>query len=298
MDHSVRTLLVLAVAIAFTAAPGAAEQTLKWRPGKYVHASGSVVVTRLAPNRVHLDIQTVSGPTAHVCEFNNDAHLEGGKVTYLAPAEDPSACRLEIRLDGTTLHVSQQGSCECGARGTMEGTYWLEGTFRGPAPAPFTPEAKMRLSTANKALAKALNGLRTAAQGRHVAALPSLAAAQAAWEHYADAQAAFVVGVNRALPGGGEQDGIDTRTSLTDSRRLLLAGLEAMPGPVPTTPSLDWVRALPPPSRRDWARAESCWLAYQTAELSFEEAWGVHGGAGRLRAERAATISESEELWD
>ncbi len=276
-------IVVASTAIALAAPAPAAPAPVE---GRYVHSEGSLEVTRIGPNRLKLRVQTISGPSAHICDLEVEAALAGDLATHrVVGSSHMDTCVLEVRFHGDQAHVRQEGSCDCGARGTMAGTYLRKRTLKGPAPHPMAIEA----AEAERAEARTLLALYRNAERAYAAAphRQRLAASQAAWSRFLDAHGEFTADLWRGEPWGLVLRSIERRaTHAARSAQMRAALSETKVAVAGEDARMHEALAradrqlnerykelrgrLDGPARQKLLTAQLAWLKYRDAECAFQ----------------------------
>lgn len=289
-------------------------------PGTYVTSEGDMSVADAGEGRLRVRISVVSGPGAHLCDFDETLLLTGTKATFRDPdGEGPEDCVLTLRFARDSVAVEQVGACDCGDRARMGGTYLRRGSFQGVAPHPAKGAALERLERAEQAQSAGLRRLERMLEGPRDAQRRSLlATAEAHFMAFRAANADVQGDTSRRTPWGEvltvmareeasarrarhfmeflTQPGADSDVADVAEFRARLARLDERLNRA--------YRALrdrqDATGKRKLLLAQRAWLRYRDAQAAFEaERWG-HGPAEfrllcleRLTTERCLQL----ETW-
>lgn len=261
---------------------------------EYVTSEGSLTHERVGPDRARIRVLVVSGPNAHICEFDEVLTIKGSTAVFTEAEFDGSeTCKLTFRFAKDAVEVDQEGSCGCGVQANMEGTYLARGSFKGEAPHPAKGAALKRLASAERDEAEALKRVETTYLGPSFKGLRDrLSTAERAWRTFREADAAFEADQARGTPWG-EVLALAKREEASSSRAKHLEAVLhqessdiEVPRPADAQGRLkasddrlnQMYRSLrgrlDPEGQKTLLAAQRAWIRYRDAQCAFEtERW-------------------------
>ncbi|GEM_PF-4903912 len=283
--------------------------------GSYSTSEGDLAVTDAGKGRLKVAISVVSGPNAHLCDFDETLVLKGNTATFHEPDED-GACVLTLRFAGNSVFVDQTGTCGCGAQAQMGGTYLRDGTFKGRAPHPAKGAALERLQKDEKAETAGIRRLEGVLQGaRFTKALPLLSNCEQRWNVFREANAEMEGDFSRGTPWG-EVLMLMAKEEATTQRTHRIESFLLQEGVDPDIPSIPDFQAqlskidarlnrayrefrdrLDETGKRKLLTAQQAWIKYRNAQTAFEaERWGYGYTAFRLMSLERLTLERCLQL--